>query len=55
MMAHPSDLLWAEVVRVAYHLHWSPDAVMALPHPDRARVLHEIEMLRAESTVPGRR
>jgi hypothetical protein len=56
MITHPSDRLWAEVVRVAYHLHWSLDDVMNLAHHDRARILHEIEILRAESPVPsGRR
>lgn len=50
MVTHPSDQIWTEVVRIAYHLHWSLDEVMALPHGDRARVLHEIDVLRAQTT-----
>ena len=46
-MTHPSSRLWAEVVRIAYHLHWSLDSVLDLEHPVRRRVLLEIEALRS--------
>lgn len=47
-MTHPSERLWAEVVRIAYHLHWSLDSVLDLEHPVRRTVLVEIEALRAQ-------
>jgi hypothetical protein len=43
--------LWAEVVRIAYHLHWSLDTVLDLEHPVRRRVLLEIEALRAQPSA----
>jgi hypothetical protein len=45
-VTHPSRL-WAEVVRIAYHLHWSLDSILDLEHPTRRRVLLEVEALRA--------
>lgn len=45
-MTHPSAQLWAEVVRIAYHLHWPLDALLDLEHPTRRRVLGEVEALR---------
>jgi len=50
-MTHPSDRLWAEVVRIGYHLHWTLDSVLDLEHAVRARVLDEIESL---CPVPSR-
>jgi hypothetical protein len=52
MNAHPSHRLWAEAVRIAYHLHWSLDSILDLEHPDRRRVLVEIDLVRDMS---GRR
>jgi hypothetical protein len=46
MTTHPSHRLWAEVVRIAYDLHWSLDTVLDLEHRQRGRVLAEIEALR---------
>ena len=51
-MTHRSGRLWAEVVQIAYHLHWSLDAVLDLEHPVRQRVLREIEALRS-GTAPA--
>ncbi len=48
-MTHPSHRIWAEVVRIGFYLHWSMDSVLDLEHPDRRRVLREIEALRAAS------
>jgi hypothetical protein len=45
-VTHPSNRLWAEAVRIAYHLHWSLDSVLDLEHHDRGRVLAEIDLLR---------
>ena len=47
-MTHHSAELWAEVVRIGYHLHWSLDSILDLEHPTRRRVLGEIELLRRE-------
>lgn len=54
MLTHPSTRLWAEVVRIAYHLHWSFDSVLDLEHPHRRLVLREIEALRATTPSAGR-
>lgn len=40
-MTHPSELLWAEVVRIGALLSWSLDTVLDLEHPVRQRVLAE--------------
>jgi hypothetical protein len=45
-VTHPSNLLWSEVVRVAYHLHWPLDTILDLEHPARRRVLLEIDAVR---------
>ena len=45
-MTHPSTVLWSEVVRIAYHLHWSLDTILDLEHPARRRVLAELDALR---------
>jgi hypothetical protein len=42
MLTHPSNRLWAEVVRLGYHLHWSLDDILDLEHPVRRRVLDEL-------------
>lgn len=47
MLTHPSERLWAEVVLIAYHLHWPLDDVLDLEHPTRRRVLAEIAALDA--------
>ncbi len=52
-MTHPSSRLWAEVVRIAYHLHWSLDSVLDLEHAQRRQVLLEIEALRALAPQRG--
>jgi hypothetical protein len=39
MVTHPSERLWAEVVRIAAALHWSLDDIVDLEHPARRRVL----------------
>ena len=44
-MTHPSDQIWAEVVRIGRNLHWPLDSVLDLEHGARARVLREIDAL----------
>ena len=53
-MTHPSSQLWAEVVRIAYHLHWSLDTLLDLEHPTRRRVLREVEALRTSPPAGAR-
>lgn len=45
-MTHPSSLLWFEVVRIAYYLHWSLDTILDLEHPVRRQVLLEVDAVR---------
>ena len=47
MLTHPSNRLWAEVVQIAFHLHWSLDSLLDLEHPARQRVLAEVRSLTA--------
>ncbi|WP_405497594.1 DUF6760 family protein [Streptomyces sp. NBC_00096] len=42
MLTYAADRLWEEAAYVAYYLHWSLDAVLALEHPVRARMIEEI-------------
>ncbi len=44
-MTHPSTLLWSEVVRIAYHLHWPLDTILDLEHPDRRRIVAGVSAL----------
>lgn len=41
-MSERTDQLWAEVVYIAYHLHWSFESIVDLDHFSRARVISEI-------------
>lgn len=41
-MTYAADRLYREVAYVAYHFHWSPDAILDLEHPDRLRYVAEI-------------
>jgi hypothetical protein len=55
MTAHPSHRLWTEVVRIAYDLHWSLDAILDLEHRDRQRVLSELDAVRGPVRTSGGR
>jgi hypothetical protein len=37
------DMLRREVFLLAYHLHWSPDSVLALPVPERRGYLELLQ------------
>jgi hypothetical protein len=37
--------LLGETARLAYHLHWSLDAILDLEHADRRRFLAEVDAL----------
>jgi hypothetical protein len=54
-MTHPPAQLWAEVVRIGYHLHWSLDTLLDLEHPTRRRVLGELDALRLSGRGGGER
>jgi len=41
-MSERVDQLWAEVVYIAYHLHWSFESIVDLDGFSRARVISEI-------------
>ena len=51
-MTYAADRLHAEVAYVAYHFHWSQDAILDLEHADRARYVAEIGRL---NEAAGRR
>ena len=41
-MTYAADRLYEEVAYVAYHFHWSRDAILDLEHPERLRFVSEI-------------
>ena len=41
-MTYATDRLYEEVAYVAYHFHWSLDAILDLEHPQRRRYVDEI-------------
>jgi hypothetical protein len=51
-VTHPSQRLWAEVVRVSSHLPWSLDTVLDLEHPVRREVLRQLDPDPATSRRP---
>jgi hypothetical protein len=44
------DRLYEEVAYVAYHFHWSHDAIIDLEHPDRRRYVAEIGRINTRLT-----
>ncbi len=49
-MTYAADRLFEEVAYVAYHLHWSMDAILDLEHPDRLRFVEEIARINRRLT-----
>jgi hypothetical protein len=47
MMRPSPDQLLTETARLAYHVHWPLDTILALEHRDRRRFLAEAERLSA--------
>lgn len=41
-MTYAADRIYEEVAYVAYHFHWSLEAILDLEHPQRLRYVHEI-------------
>ena len=44
-MTYASDRLFEEIAYVAYHLNWSLEELLDLEHPDRRRIVAEIDQL----------
>lgn len=43
------DDLWQQVSYLAYHLHWSLDALLDLEHGDRLRLLRQVGALNSRA------
>lgn len=48
-----SDRLWAEIVYIAYYLHWSFSEILELDHRSRARVIEEIGKINDRLSAPA--
>ncbi|NUS10158.1 MAG: hypothetical protein HOY69_01905 [Streptomyces sp.] len=44
-MTYAADRLYEDVAYVAYHFHWSMDAILDLEHADRRRYVAQIARL----------
>ena len=44
-MTAPTGRLYEEVAFVAYHFHWTLDAILDLEHPLRQRFVEEIRRI----------
>ena len=49
-MTYASERLHQEVAYVAYHFHWSLDAILDLEHPQRLRYVQEIAAINRRMT-----
>jgi hypothetical protein len=45
MKRYPEEVLWDEIVYLAYHLHWDFDVLLDLGHADRARLVRGVAEL----------
>lgn len=45
MIGYPLSSVYEEVAFVAYHFHWSPEAILNLEHPERRRWVQEISLI----------
>jgi hypothetical protein len=45
-VTNAADQLYREVAFVAYHFHWTLDAILDLDHATRRRFVGEIDQLR---------
>lgn len=52
-MTYASERLVEEVAYVAYHFHWSFEAILDLEHPLRQRFVAAIDELNAQSQGLG--
>lgn len=49
MKHYPIDVLWQEVIYLAYHLHWDLDELLNLEHHDRVRLVQGVVALNARA------
>ena len=42
MISYPLDLLRQEVAYIAFHFHWSPEAIVKMEHRERRGWVEEI-------------
>ncbi|MFI1172623.1 DUF6760 family protein [Streptomyces melanogenes] len=52
-MTYATDWLHEEVAYVAYHFHWSLEAIMDLEHHDRRRYTEQIASLVTRGAAEG--
>ena len=45
VVGYPLKLIYEEVAFIAYHFHWSPEAVLDLEHAERHRWVKEISAI----------
>ena len=48
MISYPLDRLYQEVAYVAYHFHWSYDAILEMEHAERHAWVKEISGINKE-------
>ncbi|WP_421734264.1 DUF6760 family protein [Cellulomonas sp.] len=49
-MTYAPERIHQEVAYVAYHFHWSLDAILDLEHPQRLRYVQEIAAINRRTT-----
>lgn len=52
---YPREQLYQEIAYIAYHFHWSVDAVLDMEHQERHLWLHEIARINREINEARRR
>lgn len=52
---YPREQLYQEIAYIAYHFHWSVDAVLDMEHQERHVWLHEIARINREINEARRR
>ena len=45
VIGYPLRSVYEEVAFVAYHFHWSPEAILNLEHQERRRWVQEISLI----------
>jgi hypothetical protein len=53
IVGYPLDSLYEEVAFVAYHFHWTLEAIMDLPHGERQRFVDEISTINRQMNEPS--
>lgn len=50
-MRYAVEQLWEQAAYLAYYLHWSFDAIVALPHSIRHQMIDEVGKIHAQLGV----